>query len=345
MAKLGWALPKYYEAGVAEPYRKSYELAKRAEDAGFAMIGVPHHSFTPDTEDYAAPLLMMAALAARTRTIRIASTIFILPLHSPVSIAEQLTELDRISGGRVTFGVGAGYRKYENAGFGVDFTTRGKRMDEMLEIIQRAFESGYLESDGQFCKIPRSELAPAPVQRPGPPIWVGGTADAMLRRGARFANGWISENLYMLDALKERISTFHRLCDEAMRPRGEITVIRNAYVAETRAQAEAQWLPSAIEMHLFNRANYRKVGIHMPDPDGVYARLEAGKKVEFGEFIRERAIAGTPDDCIEQIKLWERETACDYIHLASGPYITTDAEFEAQKRFIDLFAKEIIPAL
>lgn len=343
--RLGWALPKYYEAGAASPYHKSFELAKRAEDAGFAMVGVPHHSFTPDTEDYAAPLLMMAALAAVTSTIRITSCIFILPLHSPVSIAEQLGELDRISGGRITFGVGAGYRDYECAGFGIDIRTRGRRMNESLDIIRRAFETGYLEKDGEFFTVPRTLLAPSPVQPGGPPIWVGGTSDAALRRGARYCDGWISENLFMLEGMKERIATFHRFCEEEGRPKGEVCVVRNAYVAPTRAEVERDWLPDTVRMHLFNRGNYRKAGIVMPDPDGVYARLEAGESVELKDFIRERAIAGEPDDCIEQIKMWERETGCDHIHLATSPYITTDAQFEAQKRFIDLFGREVIPAL
>lgn len=343
--KLGWALPKYYQAGNPRPYEKSYELARRAEDAGFALISVAHHSFTPDIGAYAAPLLQMAALAARTSRIRIASTIFILPLHSPVAIAEQLAELDRISGGRITFGVGTGYRKYETDGFGVDYATRGKRMDETLEIIQRAFATGYLESDGAFFRIPRSLLAPAPVQQPGPPIWVGGTADAVLRRAARFADGWVSENLFMLDQLQERIGTYHRFCDEAGRPRGEVAITRNAYVASTRAEVEAEWMPGAVKMHLFNRANYRAAGMATPDPDGIYTRLEAGEAVPLTDFVRQRAIAGTPDDCIEQIRMWQRETGCDYVNLASGHYVVNDAEYEAQKRFIDHFAKEIIPAL
>jgi alkanesulfonate monooxygenase SsuD/methylene tetrahydromethanopterin reductase-like flavin-dependent oxidoreductase (luciferase family) len=128
----------------------------------------------------------MAALAARTSTMRLLSCIFILPLHQPVAVAEQLAELDRISGGQLIFGAGTGYRDYEFAGHGIEIHTRARRMDEMLAIIR----------------------------------------------------------------------------------------------------------------------------------------------------------AG-----LEQIKLWERETGCDYLHLATSPYITTDEEFEAQKRFIRLFAKEVIPAL
>lgn len=343
--QLAWALPKYYEAGVPDPYGKSFELARRAEDAGFAMVSVPHHSFTPDTEDYAAPLLMMAAIAARTSTIRVGSAIFILPLHSPVAVAEQLCELDRIAGGRITLGVGAGYRDYEFAGHGVDIRTRGRRMDESLEIIRHALDIGYLEKQGEFFTVPRSLLAPLPVQPGGPPIWVGGTADAALRRAARHGDGWISENLYMLESMKERIATYHGFCAEAERPNGSVCVIRNAYVAPTRAEVERDWLPGAVAMHLFNRSNYRKQGIIMPDPDGVYARLEAGESVGLTDFIRERAIAGVPDDCIGQIKLWERETGCDTILLATSPYISTDEEIQAQKRFITLFGKEVIPAL
>jgi probable F420-dependent oxidoreductase len=343
--KLGFALPKYYEAGVREPYRKTFELAHLAEEAGFWFGAVPNHSFTPDTEDYAAPLLMMAALAARTLTLKLLSCIYILPLHQPMAVAEQLTELDRISGGRLIFGAGAGYRDYEFAGHGIDFHSRGRRMDEMLAIIRAGLESGSVEHTGEFFKIPRTVIAPLAVQKPHPPIWIGGTVDAVLRRAGRFGDGWLSENLFMLEAIKERIATYHRFCLEFGRPRGQVAVIRNSNVAETSEEVERTWLPNIIKYHLFNRANYRKAGISMPDPDGVYARLEAGKPVGYKEFIRGRAIAGTPDDCIEQIKLWERETECDYLLLATSPLITTDEEFAKQKRFIRLFGKEIIPAI
>jgi probable F420-dependent oxidoreductase len=343
--KLGFALPKCYEAGVRDPYRKTFELARLAEEAGFAFGSVPNHSFTPDTEDYAAPLLMMAALAARTTTMKLLSCIFILPLHQPVAVAEQLAELDCISGGRIIFGVGSGYRNYEFLGHGIDIHTRGRRMDEMLAIIRMGLGSGVIEYAGEFFNVPRTALAPAAVQEPHPPIWMGGTVDAVLHRAAHYGEGWLSENLFMLDGIKERIRTYHRFCDNIGRPRGQVTVIRNASIAETSEEVERSWLPGMIEYHLFNRANYRKAGIHMPDPDGVYARLEAGKTVGYKEFIRGRAIAGTPDDCIEQIKLWERETGCDYLHLATSPLIRTEEEFEAQKRFIGLFAKEVIPAL
>jgi len=183
------------------------------------------------------------------------------------------------------------------------------------------------------------------VQQPHPPIWIGGHSDAALRRAGRYGDGWLSENLYMLDGLKERIAKLHSFCAEAGRKPADVIIIRNTYLAKTRAEVEREWLPEMIQYHLFNRENYRKAGIAMPDPDGVYAQLEAGKSVGFKEFINQRGIAGTPEDCIEGLNLWRRETGAKHVHLITKPYLTSEAEFEAQKRMIKLFGKEVIPAL
>ena len=148
-----------------------------------------------------------------------------------------------------------------------------------------------------------------------------------------------------LDGMKELIAKLHGYSAEAGRKPTDIVIIRNAYVAENREEVEREWLPEMQEYHLFNRGNYRRAGISMPDPDGVYARLEAGKKVGLEEFIQQRVIAGRPEDCLEQLKLWHRETGAKHVHLITKPYLTNDAEFEQQKRMIELFAKEIIPAL
>src|SRR5262249_12859275 len=159
--------------------------------------------------------------------------------------------------------------------------------------------------------IPPTPLAPMPVQRPHPPIWMGGTADGALRRAARFGDGWLTDNMTMIEGMKERIATYRAFSEACGRPPGTVAGIRNARIAERRETVERDWLPGVIDYHLFNRANYRKAGMDGPDPDGVYARLEAGEAVGMTEFVRERVVAGTPDDCLEQIDLWRRETGCD----------------------------------
>lgn len=343
--KLGLAIPKFFEPSLPEPYRKTFELTALAEEVGFEIGSVPHHSFTPDTEDYAAPFVMMAALAARTSRLKIASTIFILPLHNPVAVAEQLAEFDCLSGGRAIFGTAVGYREYEAVGLGVDFHTRGERMDEALTLIRQGFERGYFEFSGKHYTVPRSVVAPTPIQKPYPPMWIGGTVDAALRRAARLADGWISENLYMVEGMKERIATYRRFCAEAGRRAGTVCLIRNACIASNRTEVERNWLPGMIDYHLFNRRNYRNAGMTMPDPDGVYARLEAGGTVGLAEFARDRLIAGTPDDCIGQLKRWEAETGAEYVHLILGPHPANEDEFEACRRAVKLFGKHVIPAL
>src|SRR5262245_5117018 len=104
MVKVGLRIPKYYEPGEREPYRKLMELALLAEEAGFDFGTFGHHMVTPDNINHAAPIVSLAAVAARTSRIRLATSIYILSMHHPITVAEQIGQLDQISGGRAIFG-------------------------------------------------------------------------------------------------------------------------------------------------------------------------------------------------------------------------------------------------
>jgi len=337
MLKLGVGVPFHWDQGEREPHRKMLELAVAAEEAGFDFISKGHHSVTPNNHDPAAPLVMLAAIAARTSRIRLATGIYLLPLHHPITVAEQVTQLDQISGGRVIFGVGTGYRAYEFEAFGLNLKDRGARTNESLAAIRSAWETGFFEFSGKHFQIPRAIMDPPPAQSPHPPIWLGGISDAALRRAAKYGDGWMSDNALTIAGEKERIETYHGFCAAEQRTPGTVCILRNAWVAPTRAEVERDWLPAAVKFHL----DYLQAGSALPDEDGIFARLQAGEAVSLQEFAHERGIAGTPDDCIEQLKRWQAGAGCEYVELI----LSGAGGFEAHKRVIEMFGKEVIPAL
>lgn len=169
--------------------------ARRAEDAGFALIGCGEHVFFHGPTPHS--LTMLTAAAAVTERIGLVSSIALLPLYAPALIAKMAATVDRISKGRLELGVGSGgeYPK-EFAAVGVDPATRFARTDEGLEVIRRLFTGERTSYDGAFSVLDDVRLDPPPWRRGGPPIWLGGRGPAALRRAGRHADVWMP---YMVD--------------------------------------------------------------------------------------------------------------------------------------------------
>jgi len=135
-------------------------------------------------------LPVAAAIAARTKRIRIASGVLLMPFHNPVRLAEDIAVVDVISGGRFELGVGVGFKHEEFEGFGVPFKERGARTNQSLEIIRRLLSGETVTFKSEFFDFKNVKVTPEPIQKPHPPIWLGGFTPAALRRAARYGDGF-----------------------------------------------------------------------------------------------------------------------------------------------------------
>jgi probable F420-dependent oxidoreductase len=178
-------------------------IAQAADNAGFFYVAVCDHVVIPDDLaprmsavwwDTIATLGWLAGLTTRTRLL---SSVFNLTYRHPLVGAKSFATLDLISGGRAIVGVGAGHVEAEFAALGVDFSSRGRLLDEALVVFDQALREGSVDG---------LQLAPGPVQQPRPPIWVGGGAPAAVRRAARLADGWLPQGtpLDQMPALVDR---------------------------------------------------------------------------------------------------------------------------------------------
>jgi alkanesulfonate monooxygenase SsuD/methylene tetrahydromethanopterin reductase-like flavin-dependent oxidoreductase (luciferase family) len=170
----------------ADLYAAALEMAVFGERNGAALAIVSEHHASPDGY-LPSPLLLASAIAARTERLAIQVAALLVPLHDPVALAEQMAVLDLLSRGRVSYVCAVGYRPEEYAMFGRDFKARGRRMEESLTVLRRAWRGERFEYEGRAVRVTPQPLSPA-----GPTRWMGGNSPAAVRRGARFGLGMVT---------------------------------------------------------------------------------------------------------------------------------------------------------
>jgi probable F420-dependent oxidoreductase len=182
-------------------------IARGAEEAGFHGVLVSDHLFFPGrlesrypysadgkpafdgTTPFPDAWTTIAAMAAVTERLRFATMVYILPLRNPLEVAKTVGTAALLSGGRVALGCGAGWIREEFDALGVEFATRGARMNEMIQVVRKAWSGAMFQHRGRFFDYAPMQMSPAPAAQV--PIYVGGLSPAALRRAARLGDGWI----------------------------------------------------------------------------------------------------------------------------------------------------------
>lgn len=150
------------------------------------------------------PVALLGACAARTKRIRLGTGVLLLPLRNPVVVAKEIATLDRLSNGRLNFGVGVGGEQVKDFEVcGVPVHERGARTDEGIRVIRELWRGGRVSFAGRFSRFEDVTVAPSPVQPGGPPVWIGGRSDAALRRAATLGDGYMG---YLLSTRRYRES-------------------------------------------------------------------------------------------------------------------------------------------
>jgi probable F420-dependent oxidoreductase len=189
--------------------RRWADVARAAEQAGFESVWVPEHLIMPvtmsgepnsphegeppisaSTPAYD-PWVQIATMAAQTSTLRFGTNVYNIGLRHPFITARSITTVDAVSGGRLDFGIGASWLSQEWQAMELPFETRGRRVDETIEVLQRLFTEEVVEHDGEFFHFQAVGFLPKPVQQPWPPMLIGGDSPAAMRRAARLGDGWI----------------------------------------------------------------------------------------------------------------------------------------------------------
>ena len=180
--------------------RAAKRIAQHAEALGFDSLWTGEHVVLPEPRQPPSPAepnfpmlhpsTALAYLAGVTQDIKLGTGITLIAQRNPVVLAKEMASLDVISGGRLLLGIGAGYLHQEFAALGVPFRERGARTDEYIAVMRTLWNDEKPSFSGRFVQFDHIQAMPRPVQVGGPPIIVGGTSDAALKRAARHAQGW-----------------------------------------------------------------------------------------------------------------------------------------------------------
>lgn len=341
--RFSFSIVPFAEPGAADPYRRTYDLCRIAEDVGFHTAMIGHHHFVSHLPSD--PLLFLAAVAARTRTLRLTTAIYLLPVHHPLHVAEQVALLDQISGGRAGLGVGVGWNPLEYEAFGAHLAERGARLEEALGVLREAWTTERFSHHGRFWSFPEVAVHPQPVQQPHPPLWVAGLAPAAIDRAARLADAWICDPVQTTAQVEVLAAMYREAC--AAHGRDPAWVLRRYVWIGSHRDLEERWLPTFVEHQLA----YWRVSAEGPQERRLFERLDAGETVEAREVAADRFMGGPPDDVIAQIEDCRARTGCDHISIGFGggmsgrPADTDhDAAYEEMRTMIERFGREVIPA-
>jgi probable F420-dependent oxidoreductase len=219
--RLGFGLPV---SGSWATAGNMVHFARRAEELGYSSLWSFQRLLNPATGHYGEPyrsvqdpLISLAYAAAVTSRVRLGTAVVNAPFYAPIVLAKQLTTLDHVSGGRLDVGLGLGWSPEEFTAVGVPYERRGARMEEFVACLRAVWADDPASFDGEFYEVPPVRVDPKPVQRPHPPVLLGGGADVALRRAGRIADGWISASRHDLTTIGDAVRTVRDAAVEAGR--------------------------------------------------------------------------------------------------------------------------------
>ena len=310
-------------------FEETIRECERAEAAGFDSVWLgEHHN---NTLLYPTPLLGLAAIASRTRRLRLGTGVLLLPLHHPLAVAEEAAMVDVISGGRLILGIGAGYAPEEFAAFGVSIKERGSRLDEAVPLIQRLWCEDNVTHEGRHYRITNATVSPRPVQRPRPPLWFAGWVEPAIRRAGRLGDAWLGGPSATLGELANCVRLFREARTAAGHEAGDVALIRYVFVAETAERARA--IAGAAFVRAFEETYFR-----WPHP--VVKRPAGDLTIE--RLSQDRIILGDPASCLRQIRRFQ--DALGLTHLVCRMSVAGIPR-DAATASLDLFTRDVLPGL
>ncbi len=296
------------EAGedIYRRFQETLAFVRLASRLGFdSVTKTAHYSAHPFQALQLVP--MLARFAAEAPGMRLNAGVLLLPLMSPLHVAEEFATLDIITGGKIILGVGLGYRDVEFKAFGVPRAQRVSRFEANLVAIKRLWTEEKVRMKTKYFELDDASCLPKPLQTPHPPIWVGANADPAIERAARLGDCWYIGPAVEIAALQRQMDIYKRALDAAGKPfPAELPMRREVFVAKTRAEAIRLCAPYLGAKY----AAYHAWGQDMPEDDG-------GLGQSFEALMNDRFIIGSPDEVAEQILSIRRRLGVNHLVMST----------------------------
>jgi len=301
-------------SNLADPFQTAAH-ARLSEELGFDFVGAGEHVYRDDRPGSTQIALSALAVAAgATTTVRLLTSVVIVPLHQPIMLAKEASIVDAASAGRLTLGVGIGGEfPGEWDALGGPVKQRGARMDESLTLMKRLWTESDVTHDGRFFSCEGLTFYPSPAQAGGPPLWVGGRSEPAMRRAVDKGSGWLPY-LYRPSTYARSVETIGNLLADAGRTSDGFGWSLHLMAAIGDSREEALELAT----------NGLRAGYNY---DGDYQDL-----------AERYCLLGTPDECVEQLKAYGDSGAEDILlsWLAPADRLTEQ---------IEVTGREILPKL
>ena len=274
------------------------ERAQVAYDNNFEGLFVAQHFLTGPEAAILQSLPLLSYLAGRVPGMYVGTSIFLLPLHHPVMVAEYFSTLDNLSGGKLLFGVGQGYRDSEFNSFGIDKRERRGRLVEGLQVIRKLWTEDAVTFHGEFFNLDKATCLPKPRQRPCPPILMGADTVKTVAKVPAVADHWIASRRHSKTFLREALPPYKAALDKQGRPFKGLFIFRDLCIADTRREAEER-IKEGYERRY---QRYQQWG----QPGERY-------DLAFDELKRDRLILGSPAEVVEQVMSYHEEFGTEFM--------------------------------
>ena len=308
---IGIAMQNFTAAPEMPDAKALIDYGVRMEQLGYESVWVWDHILL-GVDPYF-PILdalsTLTAIAARTETIRLGTGILVLPARNPEVLAKQLSSIDQISNGRLTLGMASGWYKREFDAIGVPFNKRGNIMDQNLDILTRLWQEDSVTGSYPPYELAEAVMSPKPVQKPRPPILIGGYVDRVLKRAGVVGDGWLTY-YYTVEGFAKSWDKVRQFAEEAGKDPDTLRSINQLpiYIGKSRDDVKdlmQEWLTTEWDF--------------------------AG----WSDSTAASAVIGTVDDCIEQLQA----------HLDVGVQQITLVPYRFDREQIEQIAEEIIPRI
>lgn len=343
---LHYQLPCFGSQSPVQRYRDTLEQSVHAEELGFESVWPVEQHFNAELSITPAPLLLLAALAERTRTLRLGIAIVLLPLSHPLRIAEEIATLDVLSNGRVEFGVGRGAIAAHFAGFGVPQSESRERFEETLEIIVQAWTRERVSYSGRFFNVEDICVVPKPVQQPHPPIRAAANSVETLEYMGRMGHPiFVATPTNPFPKLRQTLPVYRQARAQAGHPDNggeDVTLALPVFVGEDRARIRRLMEPS-INHYLQTVAAIYRAAVEKSGAAQIPERMRRFGFVSYEQACESIAIFDTPQACLERLQRVREEfnigrLICWFNIGGMAPHLEV-------MRSMDLFAARVMPHL
>jgi natural product biosynthesis luciferase-like monooxygenase protein len=340
---LHYQLPCSGSQSPVQRYRDTLDQAIYAEALGFESVWPVEQHFNPNLSILPSPLLMLAALAERTRTLRLGIAIVLLPLSHPIRAAEEIATLDVLSNGRVEFGIGRGSIPTHFTGFGLNQAESRERMLESLEIILQAWTSERLSFRGKFYQINDLSIVPKPVQQPHPPIRVAANSvDTFELMGQLGYPIFVAAQVNPFHKIREYLPLYRQARKAAGHPDhgGEdVTLLTPLYIGNDPAQIRQELEPSIKHFLQAVATLYASAGLLLEGR--IKEVLERVQRMTYEQICKVMAVFDTPDACVERLKGFQQEFGMGRVICWFNP--GGMVPHQQVMRSMELFATKVMP--